>query len=277
MPRKSKINSIDTEDLRKIIDENHSLSDVLRRLGVKGGGVFDTLKKRCEKDGIDLSGLRERHRRWEKERLWRMNPGVKSAFPLEDVMVKNSTYPRGTLKSRLLRNGMLKETCVKCGLGAEWEKEPLVLVLDHINGINNDHRFENLRLLCPNCNSQTSTFAGRNGKRTKAEYFCDECKIPITRSSRSGLCLSCCNRKRRGGNLPTEVCKSCNGPANKKSLSGLCRSCYNQTKNRKVQNRPPKEGLKEMMDTMPMTHIGKKFGVSDNAVRKWARGYDLID
>ncbi len=44
----------------------------------------------------------------------------------------------------------------------EWCGQPLNLVLDHINGVNSDNRVENLRFLCPNCNSQQSTFAGRN-------------------------------------------------------------------------------------------------------------------
>lgn len=37
----------------------------------------------------------------------------------------------------------------------------LTLQLDHINGKNNDHRIENLRLLCPNCHSITETYAGK--------------------------------------------------------------------------------------------------------------------
>jgi 5-methylcytosine-specific restriction endonuclease McrA len=44
----------------------------------------------------------------------------------------------------------------------------LVLVLDHINGDRSDNRITNLRLLCPNCNSQQNTFAGRNKGRYRA-------------------------------------------------------------------------------------------------------------
>ena len=40
-----------------------------------------------------------------------------------------------------------------------------MLQLDHINGINTDHRLENLRLLCPNCHSQTPTYCGVNVKK----------------------------------------------------------------------------------------------------------------
>lgn len=46
------------------------------------------------------------------------------------------------------------------------EKE-LILELDHINGIRNDNRLENLRFLCPNCHSQTPTFKGRNKTKNK--------------------------------------------------------------------------------------------------------------
>lgn len=87
------------------------------------------------------------------------------AIPLEEAMVENSTYQRGALKRRLICEGLIENECSICAAKPIWQGKPLVLVLDHINGVNNDHRFENLRLLCPNCNSQTDTFAGRNVKR----------------------------------------------------------------------------------------------------------------
>ena len=84
---------------------------------------------------------------------------------LDDILVENSNSDRGHLKRRLIREGILAEECVGCGTGPEWNGKPLTLALDHINGVNNDNRLENLRLLCPNCHSQTDTFAGRNVKR----------------------------------------------------------------------------------------------------------------
>lgn len=59
------------------------------------------------------------------------------------------------------------EDCTKCGVGTEWNDEPLVLQLDHIDG-NCDNNFpDNLRLLCPNCHSQTPTW-GAKGRNVKA-------------------------------------------------------------------------------------------------------------
>ena len=55
----------------------------------------------------------------------------------------------------------LRAGCWECGISS-WNDKELVLELDHINGVNTNHREENLRLLCPNCHSQTPTFKGRN-------------------------------------------------------------------------------------------------------------------
>lgn len=74
-------------------------------------------------------------------------------------------YNRYKLKERLIKDGVFEHVCAECGLQPEWNGKKLTLALDHINGVNDHNRLENLRLLCPNCHSQTETFAGRNIKR----------------------------------------------------------------------------------------------------------------
>lgn len=80
--------------------------------------------------------------------------------PFEDLI------NRGNVKNRVIKEGWIINECALCGQQPEWQGKKLVMVLDHINGKNKDNRLENLRLLCPNCNSQTETFSGRNVKRT---------------------------------------------------------------------------------------------------------------
>ena len=59
--------------------------------------------------------------------------------------------------------------CSVCGIEPMWQSKPLTLVLDHINGVNNDNRLQNLRFLCPNCNSQTNTFSRGHRRMKKQE------------------------------------------------------------------------------------------------------------
>lgn len=76
-------------------------------------------------------------------------------------------YNRGSIKKYIIKHKILDYKCSECGLGNDWQGKPLVLVLDHKNGIHNDNTLSNLRFLCPNCNSQMPTFSGRN-KRYKS-------------------------------------------------------------------------------------------------------------
>lgn len=82
-------------------------------------------------------------------------------------LVINSKESRGSLKKTLIRKGVLKNECCVCGQLPIWNDKKLVMVFDHINGVHNDYRLENIRLLCPNCNSQTDTFSGKNKKYKK--------------------------------------------------------------------------------------------------------------
>lgn len=151
---------ITRRSLAVAVAANQTMSGTLRALGMNvNGGGFTRLKKKIADCGINTEHwLGYGHLKGRQA----YNKG--QGKPLREVMVRHSTYQRGHLKRRLIEDRILDHKCAVCGLGSEWQNEPIVLVLDHINGVNNDHRLKNLRLLCPNCNSQTPTFSGRNVK-----------------------------------------------------------------------------------------------------------------
>ena len=153
--RVSKVYQVSDEEFRQIVVNSMSYSECLRKLGLttKGGSSTDILKKRieelqCSTDHFGQTGNPNYHK-----------------HELEDILVEHSAYANiSSLKNRIINAGLLEYKCAICGL-TEWNGKPLSLQLDHINGVHDDHRLENLRFLCPNCHSQTETYSGKNKKQ----------------------------------------------------------------------------------------------------------------
>jgi transposase len=92
----------------------------------------------------------------------------------EEVFKVNSSTANSRVRAIIQRENLLHNQCAICGLTDIWQDKPLKLQLDHINGINNDNRLENLRYLCPNCHTQTETFCSKNKAHTSKRKVTDE-------------------------------------------------------------------------------------------------------
>jgi len=109
-----------------------------------------------------LAGAKKGQIAWNKDKKTGRIQYWKDKFPLEEVMVENSSYPRHSLKSRIREENLIDYRCACCGIGPEWNGKPMPLILDHINGVNNDNRKDNLRFVCSNCDTQLPTYKSKN-------------------------------------------------------------------------------------------------------------------
>jgi len=147
------------EDLEKAVVASYSMKQVLEKIGLAvSGGNHSHLKKKIDALKLDTKHFLGQAARRKLDKTW----SPPSKRELKDILKIGTTYNNCHLKKRLVECGLLDQKCAKCGLEPEWQGSFLALHLDHINGNKTDNRINNLRLLCPNCHSQTSTYAGRN-------------------------------------------------------------------------------------------------------------------
>lgn len=159
-PKRSVIWKIPKKDLEDLVAKSQSISQVLSALGVGPvGGNHKTLKARLEAEAIECKHFNARKVQIDKLKEHRIE------WKLEEILIQNSPFTHSSsLRKKLIKHGLLTQTCYICGIGPKWNDKPLILQIDHVNGDRKDNRLDNLRLLCPNCHSQTDTFAGRNNK-----------------------------------------------------------------------------------------------------------------
>jgi len=74
---------------------------------------------------------------------------------------KHPSYQTFKLKNRLISEGFKNNECEICGI-TQWNGKYISMQLDHIDGDSHNHLLENLRMICPNCHSQTDTYCGKN-------------------------------------------------------------------------------------------------------------------
>lgn len=145
------------QEITEAVQKSISLAECLRRLQQSiVGANYKWLRKQI----VDLQ-LNTEHFKGQKHGT----SIQKGKVPYSELLTKNSKHRISKLRKKsLIKDGLLQNVCQICMMKPTWNEKPLILRLDHINGNSYDNRLQNLRLVCPNCDSQLPTFCGRNIK-----------------------------------------------------------------------------------------------------------------
>lgn len=124
------------QEARDAVAASKSWAESLRRLGLcPTGGAWRILKKYAHEWQISTE-------HFDPRAVCGANL-KRRARPLSEALVAGSTYGRQHVKRRLLAEGLKEPRCEMCGQGEIWQGKPMSMILDHINGVRDDHRLEN--------------------------------------------------------------------------------------------------------------------------------------
>lgn len=229
-------------EARSAIRHSMSCSEALRRLGMcTTGGSHAILKKYAEKWGISTA-------HWDPYAAVR-GQGHRRRRPLEEILVQHSRFSRNHLKERLYAERVKQPLCELCGQGEVWCGRVMGLILDHVNGVSDDNRLENLRIVCPNCAATLDTHCARKRRLTRVEQECLRCGRSFRpRDNRQRYCSRECGMRWDRSGVPRPGA-------------------------RKV-DRPPYQQLLREVQSIGYLATGRRYGVTDNAIRKWIKQYE---
>lgn len=240
------------KEFREAVASSCSISETMKKLGLTyTGQAYRTFKRRAIEWSVDYSHFTGKG--WSKGKKLGSRRSIKSHLILNNP---NSSFIGSyALKMRLYNEGLKQEQCEICGLGNQWNKQTLSLHLDHINGKSWDNRLENLRILCPNCHSQTNTYAGKNRRsprtRTENHDILSIAALPISVVTPK-TCVDC-------------LCSI--SPA-----ASRCKSCAAKRRPTRI-DWPDHDELLRMVKESSYLETARRLGVSDNAIRKRLRNH----
>lgn len=147
---------LDRENLARAAERSLSWSQLHREVPYPlNGNSYRILKRNCQEAGIDTS-----HFIGKRNSGSGVGPVNHNYTRLEDIFAGAACDPK-TLKRKLFESGLKEQKCEDCGTGTAWNGKPLTLQLEHVDGCPANNQLDNLKILCPNCHTQTPTWGAK--------------------------------------------------------------------------------------------------------------------
>lgn len=233
------------EFLEPVILNNTTMRGVLDELHLKySGGNYSYIKKLCV-----LFDISREHFTGKPTKEVASRPTITKEMFVSSYLIKGTDLKGHTTLKRLISFSLRERKCEECGLDS-WRGKPIPLEIDHIDGDHFNNEISNIRIICPNCHTQTPTYCGKNKKRV-------DLKGPKVATTKV---------------VPNKVCSVCGSKIGTRNTSLLCREHSNRST--KI-NWPSRMELEEMLKVSSFVQVGKNLGVSDNAIRKHLKSKPL--
>lgn len=257
-------------ELQNLLNTSNSYKEVLDKVGLTSiGNNYKTLRKYIDEYKLTTEILDENRRKNS------FGKKIYSKDTFIDDLNSGTVIRKGSfILRKLIEFGLKEYKCEICGIN-EWMGLPLVLELHHKDGDNQNCKYDNLQIVCPNCHSQTDNFRYKN-INSKESKKCRKCGKPI-KSSSTELCYECNMESRRKicyvhQTHPKKLCPICNiNKINKESNS--CFDCYI-----KLKIHGPKisrEELKNKIRKHSFIELSHMYNVDVKTIRRWFNKYSL--
>lgn len=159
---KSKIYNYSKDELQDLFNQSCSISDVLRKIDIKGSSSIVTMKRIIEEYNINTTLMYKNGIKMKKD-VAKRNGGGRPK-DVSCYLKRNGIKVNGTrLREKLLSSKLKENKCEICGL-SYWNGQAIKLEIHHKDGDHNNNELDNLQLLCPNCHSYTDNYGAYNSK-----------------------------------------------------------------------------------------------------------------
>lgn len=261
------------ELVKKYLPLSNSLNNLCKHLGLKGvDGYYRKINRIIKENNLStehFGTIKVTHSNYRRNKF--------TAMSNEEFFIKDSKRDGNSIIKRLIESGYKEYKCENeyCGI-CEWGGKPLRLQVHHINGNHCDNRIENLQLLCPNCHTQTETYGGRNRIQSNGFKISNRINEILNGRDNSFKPKNIEEIKMNISSLKEKKhCQLCGKEIIGNGDKYCSLECAQKDKHKfEVTIEQLVEDFKNLKS---FSAVGRKYGVSDNAIKKRCKKIGVYD